>query len=60
MQQEPILQENKNRFVIFPINMTTSGSGTRSKKHLFGQRKKLIYTKMLWIGKSSQTMSVIS
>ena len=46
MQQEPLLQENKDRFVIFPINIMTFGNGIKNVKQAFGQLKKLIYTKI--------------
>lgn len=58
---EPILQENKDRFVIFPIQHKDFGNGIKSKKLVFGPRKKSIYTKTLQTGIINfQMMNVIS
>jgi len=43
---EPILQENKDRFVIFPFFF-----GIKNKKLVFGLLKKLTCIKILLIGK---------
>jgi len=60
MQQEPILQENKNRFVIFPIQHDDIWQWYKKQEASFWTAEEIDYTKMLWIGKSFQTMSVIS
>ena len=38
---EPILQENPNRFVLFPIEHHEYGTCTNSKKLQSGQQRKL-------------------
>ena len=47
---EPILQENKDRFVIFPIKHHDIWSWYKNRKLVFGQQKKLICIKTLQIG----------
>ena len=37
---EPILVENPNRFVLFPISTMIYGQSIKNKKHVFGQLKK--------------------
>ena len=57
---EPILQDNKNRFVIFPIEHHDIGSGTKNKKRVFGLQKRLTCIRIWQIGKISlMMMSVI-
>jgi hypothetical protein len=47
---EPILQENKNRFVIFPIKHHDIWEWYKKMEASFGQQKKSICTKIYPIG----------
>ena len=48
---EMLLQKNKNRFVLFPINIKIFMMNIKKPKVHFGQLVKLIYLKIAMTGK---------
>ena len=50
---EPILEDNPNRFVLFPISTTTSGPSTRNPRPASGRRRKSTCRPTWWTGPRS-------
>ena len=51
---EPILQENKDRFVLFPIIIRKFGRCIRKPRRVFGQLKRSIFPLTYGLGKQTK------